>query len=127
MPKTYYLDGVLINAALRQIAYTSPTASYVALYTTSPTQSGGGVEVTGGGYGRQTAVWSAPVAGQSSNTADVTFPVATAAWGTITSFALVDAATAGNILYYANLNATQTVAINDQVKFPAGQLQVIED
>lgn len=128
MPKTYYLDAVLINAALRQVEYTPPTASYVALYIVSPTFSGGGVEVaSGGGYGRQAVVWSAPVSGQSSNTADVVFPVATSPWGTITSYALLDAPTAGNVLYFANLNATQTIQTNDQVKFPAGQLQVIED
>jgi hypothetical protein len=128
MPKTYYLDGALINAALRQIPYTPPLASYVALFTTSPTQSGGGIEVvSGGGYGRQSAVWTAPVSGQSSNVAAVIFPVATGSWGTITSFALMDAPTAGNVLYYANLNASQTININDQVQFPVGQLQVIED
>ena len=126
MPKTYYLDGALINAALRMVPYTSPAASYVALFTTSPTQSGGGLEVTSGGYSRQTAVWTAPVTGQSSNFADINFPVATIAWGTVVAFGLFDAPTAGNLLYYAPMNAPLPVQINDQVKFPAGQLQVIE-
>jgi hypothetical protein len=127
MPKTYYLEDNFINAALRATPYTSPLASYVALYTTSPTKAGGGVEVSGGTYSRQTCVWSIPVNGVSTNSADVDFPVATALWGTITSFALVDSPLAGNILYFANLNAPRLVQINDQVKFPIGQLQVIED
>ena len=126
MPKTYYLDSAMINAALRQIAYTPPTGSWVALYTVSPTVSGGGVEVSVGGYSRQSAVWSAPVNGQSSSTADIVFPVASAPWGTIVAFGLLDAGTAGNLLYFAPLNAPQVVATMDQVKFPAGQLQVIE-
>jgi len=127
MPKTYYLDGSVINAALRAIPYTSPLASYVALYTTSPTKAGGGTEVTGGSYSRQTCTWTAPVNGQSTNLIDIFFPVATALWGTVTSFALLDAPLAGNVLYFANLNAPRLVQINDQVKFPIGQLQVIED
>ena len=127
MPKSYYLDGSIINAALRGIAYTSPAASYVALFTTSPTRSGGGVEVTGGSYARQAATWSAPTSGRSSNTTDLTFPVATDNWGTITSYALYDAPVAGNLLYYGDLNAPRLIETNDQMKFPTGQLQVIED
>ena len=127
MPKTYYLDGSAINAALRGIPYVSPAASYIALYTTSPTKSGGGVEVSGGAYSRQICTWTAPVNGQSFSVGDVIFPVATTLWGTVTSFALVDAPLGGNILYFANLNAPQLIQPNDQLKFFSGQLQVIED
>jgi hypothetical protein len=126
MPKTYYLDGNFINVALRGIPYTPPTGSYIALYTTSPTQAGGGVEVVGGGYGRQAVTWTAPVNGQSFNVADIVFPVATTMWGTVTSYGLVDAGISGNILYYASLSSPQVVQINDQIKFPAGQLQCLE-
>jgi hypothetical protein len=127
MPKTYYLDGQVINAALRGVPFVPPVASYIALFIVSPTKSGGGIEVTGGSYSRQLITWTAPVNGQSSNTGDIIFPVATVAWGTITSYALLDAPVAGNILYFADLNAPRLVQINDQVKFPTGQLQVIED
>jgi hypothetical protein len=126
MPKTYYLSGNVINAAVRGIPYTPPTGSYVALYTTSPTQAGGGVEVATMDYSRQQAVWTAPVNGQSTNVADLVFPVALVSWGTIVAYGLVDAGLSGNILYYANLNAPQLVQINDQIKFPAGQLQILE-
>ena len=127
MPKSYFLEDSFINAALRAIPYTSPLTSYVALYTTTPTKAGGGVEVSGGSYSRQICVWTAPVSGSSTNAADLFFPVATALWGTVTSFALLDGPLAGNLLYFANLNAPRLVQINDQVKFPIGQLQVIED
>ena len=126
MPKTYYLAGNVVNVAVRGIPYTPPTGSYVALYTTSPTQSGGGVEVSALGYSRQAAIWTAPVNGQSSNVADIVFPVALALWGTVVAYGLVDAGLAGNLLYYANLNAPQLVEVNDQIKFPAGQLQILE-
>lgn len=127
MPKSYYLEGNMINVALRGIPFAPPSASYVALYTTTPTKSGGGVEVFGGSYARQIVTWSPPTNGQSSNTMDVLFPVATALWGTVTSFALLDSPVAGNLLYFADLNAPRLVQINDQIKFPIGQLTVVED
>lgn len=127
MPKSYYLDGNILNAVLRGISYTSPVASYVALFTTSPTRAGGGVEVSGGSYARQIGAWSAPVNGLSSNTSDLVFPVASALWGTVTSYGLYDNIAGGNLLYFADLNAPRLVQINDQMKFPTGQLQVIED
>lgn len=122
MPKTYYLDNVFINAALRNTPWVPPAIVYVALYTTSPTPSGGGTEVATGSYGRQPCVFNAPTNGATSNIADVTFPIASADWGTITSFGLCDTSSGGNILYYGNLSAPRLVQTNDQVKFPAGQL-----
>lgn len=122
MPKTYYLDNSFLNAALRQVAYTSPVAVYVALFTAAPGVGGGGTEVSGGAYARQTVVFSAPVNGQCSNVADVLFPIATAAWGTVTAFGIYDASSGGNLLYFNNLSTPRNVQINDQVRYPAGQL-----
>ena len=126
MPKTYYWAGNVINAGLRGVPYTPPTGSYVALYIASPTPAGGGVEVVGGGYSRQQAVWTAPVNGQSTNVADLVFSVASTSWGTIVAYGLLDAGLSGNLLYFAPLGAPQLVQINDQIKFPAGQLQILE-
>ena len=127
MPKSYYNDNNVLNASLRGVPFTPPVASYVALFTSSPTRSGGGTEVSGGGYSRQIVTWTAPVNGQSSNATDITFAVATAVWGTVVTYALMDAPVGGNILYYADMNSPQTVVLNSQVKFTAGQLQAIED
>jgi hypothetical protein len=126
MPKTYYLDDNFINVALRNTPFTPPATVYVSLYTVAPTAAGGGTEVSGGGYGRQTVTFVAPVSGQTSNTADVLFPVASATWGTITSFALMDASSGGNMLYFGNLSTPRTVLASDQVRFPSGQLVVQE-
>ena len=128
MPKTWYLEGNIINAALRGIPYTPPTNSYVALYTSSPTPAGGGVEVSssGTGYGRQIVTWNAPVNGQTQSAADVIFLPATSLWGTVTSFGLVDSNIGGNVLYYANLNAPILVNLMDQLRFPAGMFVLLE-
>lgn len=122
MPKTYYLDNLLLNAVLRQTAFTPPTTIYVALFTVAPTVSGGGTEVSGGGYVRQPVTFSAPSNGQTSNTLDVTFPLATAAWGTVVAFGLYTAATGGQLLYFNALSVSRLVSVSDQVRFPTGQL-----
>lgn len=126
MPKSYYLSDKFLNAALRNIAYVSPAQTYLALFTVAPTLNSAGTEVSGGGYTRQTVSFSVPADGQSSNTADVTFPIATVAWGTVVAFGVFDAATAGNLLYFANLSVSRLVDINDQVRWPTGQLIVTE-
>lgn len=122
MPKSYFLDNSFINAALRQTPYTSPLAVYVALFTVAPTAAGGGTEVVGGGYLRQPATFGPPVNGQSVTTADVLYPIATAAWGTIVAFGVYDAALGGNLLYFNSLSSPRNVQINDQVRFPSAQL-----
>ena len=43
-----YLQNAVINATLRNTAYTSPTTVYVGLFTTTVTAGGSGTEVTGG-------------------------------------------------------------------------------
>lgn len=127
MSKTDYLEANLINHVLRAIAFPVPTTIYLALFTTAPTDAGGGVEVSGGSYARQVVTFVAPTGGTTSNSASVLFPTATANWGTVTSFALMDALVGGNMLYYANLNAPRTVQLNDTLTFPTGQLQVTEE
>jgi hypothetical protein len=126
MPKSTYLDNSFINVALRNTAFTPPATVYVALYTVAPGVGGGGTEVSTGSYARQTVAFTAPVAGVSSNTADIKFPEASADWGTIVAFALLDASSGGNLLYFGNLSSSRLVLTSDQVRFPTGQLIVTE-
>lgn len=122
MPKTYYADNATLNFWLRATPVVPPAATYCALFTSSPTVNGGGTEVSGNGYTRQAILWGAPSNGVLANTADVVFPIATADWGTITSFAVFDQASGGNCLYFANLSSSRYIYTNDQVRFPTGQL-----
>lgn len=126
MPKSLYLDNNFLGIALLNQTFTPPSVVYVALFTVSPTPSGGGTEVAGGGYGRQVVAFSAPVNGQTANTADIFFPIATAPWGTVVAFGLFDASGGGNMLYYGNLSTSRALGTNDQLKFPAGQLIATE-
>ena len=117
-----YLANKLLDHTLRNVAYTPPSTVYLALYTSAPGAGDTGTEVSGGGYARQAVTFSPASGGQIVNSADVVFPAATASWGTITHVGVRDAATGGNLLYYAALSTVKTIAAGDQIKFPAGQL-----
>lgn len=124
---TDYLENELIDHVLRNAAYTSPTTVYAALFTAAPGEAGGGTEVTGGAYARTAVTFGVPTAGATDNTADVTFPTATANWGTITDVAIFDASTAGNMLLYGALTASKVVNNGDTFKFNTGDLDVTFD
>ena len=119
-----YLENALINAVLRNTSYTSPTTVYVALFTSDPTDAGSGTEVSGGSYARTSATFGAPSDGVSVTTADVTFPQATASWGTVGWIGIYDASTSGNLLYHTPLDASKTIDTGDIFKIASGNLSV---
>ena len=124
---TDYLENKIIDHMLRNQAYTPPSTVYFALFTTATDDTGGGTEVSGGSYARQAVTLGAASGGASSNTADITFPQATADWGTITHVALMDAETGGNMLMHSPLDESKTVNNGDTFKINAGDLDVTVD
>ena len=128
MPEfTDYLENKIIDHMLRNQAYTPPSTVYLALFTTATSDAGGGTEVSGGSYARQAVTLSAASGGASENSADITFPQATADWGTITHVALMDALTGGNMLMHTPLDASKTVNNGDTFKINTGDLDVTVD
>ena len=119
-----YLENALINATLRNTSYTSPATVYISLHTADPTDAGSGTEVSGGSYIRQSATFGAPSNGVSTTTADITFPQATANWGTIGWIGIWDAQTTGNLLYHTALDASKAIDNGDIFKIASGSLTV---
>lgn len=123
---TYAADK-LLDALLRDVAYTS-TTTYVALFTTDPTMPAGtgGVEVSGGSYARVqlNTLLAAAASGSTDNTSAVNFVQATAAWGTITGVGIYDAVTLGNLLAAGPLTASKTVGSGDTFSLPVSDLSV---
>jgi hypothetical protein len=121
-----YLENALLNATLNATTYTAPATVYVSLWTTDPTDAGSGTEVSGGSYAR-TAVSFATASGTSGNVlndADVTFPTATASWGTVGWIGINDALSSGNLLYHTALDTAKTIDSGDIFKISTGNLSV---
>jgi hypothetical protein len=121
-----YLEDKVLDHVFGGNAYTAPSTLYVALYTVAPTDTGGGTEVSGGAYARQTATFS--VSGTdpttASNTAAIEYPTATADYGTVVAVGVFDALTSGNLLAYANLTASKVVSSGDIFRFNTGDLDI---
>jgi len=121
MPISNYLGNAIINASLRNTAYTSPANVWCALYTTAPTASTSGTELKGTGYSRQAVTFSAPSAATTASTGNVTF-TATANWSPVVATAIVDASTGGNILWYTNLASSQVVNSGGSIVLTTGSI-----
>jgi hypothetical protein len=119
-----FLENALINATLRATTYTSVATVYVSLWTSDPTDAGSGTEVSGGSYARTAVTFAAPSNGVTTNSADVTFPTATASWGTVGWIGINDAATSGNLLYHSPLDTSKTIDSGDIFKISTGNLSV---
>jgi hypothetical protein len=119
-----FLENSLINATLRNTAYTSPTTVYLALYTSDPTDADTGTEVSGTSYARQSITFGAPSNGATTNSAAIEFPQAGGSWGTVAYIGIRDASTSGNLLYHTPLDASKTIATGDVFRIAAGSLSV---
>lgn len=124
-----YLENKLVDTFLRAQAYTMPATVYVALATSTGSDSACGTEVSGGSYARvavtsSLANWagtqsaasttaSSGTGGTTSNNNAITFPAPTANWGTATETCVFDASTSGNLLFRTALTVSKTVNNGD--------------
>lgn len=125
-----YWENKILDHIFGKGSYTPPTI-YVGLSTANPTDNGSGLaEPSGNGYARvQTSVsdWKTASNGSLDNASDISFAQATGSWGTITHFALFDAATAGNMLAYGALSQSKSISESDIAKFEVGDLDISLD
>lgn len=119
-----YAETLLLDWFCTGDAVTRPTNWYVALFTTATDDAAGGAEVpTGVGYARQAVTFAVPTSGQTNNSNTLTFgPNTNTDWGTITHFAVYDAASGGNRLWHGALTSSRTIAVGDSLQLLAGNL-----
>ena len=118
-----YLENKVVGHVFGGSAYTAPSTLYVALYTSAPSDTGGGTEVSGGAYARQTAAFTV-TNNTASNTSAIEYPTATADYGTVVAVGIFDASSSGNLLAYGNLTASKTVSTGDVFRFNAGAIDI---
>ena len=100
---------------------------YLGLMTAGADETGGGTEVSGGAYARKAITFSAAQTDgggvtSMANSAQIEFPTATASWGTVTSWAIFDALSSGNLLWYGDLTVSKEILANDTILLHAGDL-----
>lgn len=84
----------------------------------------GSNEINKPSYVRQSVSFVTPDEGQTSNNADILFPIATEEWGDITHIAIYDSATGGNQLFKSNAEFVKNIDISSQYKIPKNYLIV---
>jgi hypothetical protein len=122
-----YLENKLLDHVLRNVSYTSPTTVYVGLYTSDPGDDDTGTEVSGGSYARQILSVTTATDGIVTSSADITFPQATAQWGTISHIGLLDSLTSGNLLMHTALTTSKTIESGDVLRISSGDLTAALD
>lgn len=124
-----FLENELLDHVFGAAAYTAPATLYVSAFTAAPTDAGGGTEVTGGSYARVSVTnnatnFPAAAAGAKANGTAITFPTASASWGTVVAIGIHDAASNGNLIAWADLTASKTVDNGDTLQIPIGDLDI---
>lgn len=127
-----YLELKVLDEVFGATAFTAPATVYIGLWTSALSDSATGSaagEVSGGAYARVSVTnnktnWTTASAGALSNATVVTFPAATASWGTVTHVGIADAATAGNMLAWADLTTSKTIGSGDTAQFAVGDIDV---
>jgi hypothetical protein len=120
------LDHLFKGAATPALGALSTV--YVALYTVVPTDATTGTEVTGSSYARQAvaaAAWTR-TASSIANNAEIAFPAVTGSAYTVVGWAIMDALTVGNQLYWGDCTST-TMNVGDIPRFAASALTITED
>ena len=136
-----FLEDELIKHLFRTGTFAKPTVMAVALLTTAADDNDTaiftavtGVEVTNAGaYARQDrapldANWSATAAGdgQTDNVAAITFPAATASWGTVLAIGLCSSAThnTGDLYFHSAVDTSRAIDNGDTAEFAIGAITV---
>lgn len=130
-----YLENKVLDHVLKVAAYTQPTSLYVALFNNTSGNAAANLEAgtltdetsaSGTAYARQSAAFAAASGGTSATNATITFPTATASWGTITHVAVMDNGTAGggNVLFWGAVTTSKTIDSGDTFQITSGNLTI---
>lgn len=103
--KSDYLENKLLDLAIGGVAFSPAATLYAALFTTAPSDAGGGSEFSGVArvaITNNTTNFPSAAGGAKSNGVAIAFAPASAA-GTVEAVGLFDAASGGNLYGWAEL------------------------
>lgn len=132
--KSNYLENEILDHILGGADFSRPGTVYVGLWAATLSDASTGStagQPVGNNYARVAVTnngtnWPAASGGAKANGAAITFPQASGSWGTVTDFAICDAATDGNILYWGTLGTPNAIGSGDTPSFAIGELDITE-
>ena len=124
-----YLENELLDHVFMTGDYASPTNLYIALCKSTIAEDDTGStlpsEFSGGSYARKACTtWDTASGGATENSQPITFDQATADWGVVTDFAIVDHLTTGKLIAFGKLNTTKDIQSGDTAKFATGDIDI---
>jgi len=125
MSLTNAFETTTLQYLLTTDSVTRPTAWYIGLFTSDPTDTGtAGTEVSGFDYARTAATFTVS-SDTASNSAAVEFPAANGGnWGTVSHIGIMDAASGGNMIVHAPLTVAKAINDGDVFRIPTGDLDI---
>jgi len=128
-----FLENAVGDHLIRSTPLPKLTDLYIALFTSAPTDAGGGTEVAGGSYARvnlpasdtnwkgthgNTTGPSSGTSGQFLNAVQIVYPVPTGDWLTVTHYKIMSAITGGNMYFHGALLIPKPINIGSDPTFP---------
>lgn len=125
MSLTNAFETSTLQYLLTTDSVTRPTAWYIGLFTSDPTDTGSaGTEVSGFSYARTAATFT--VTGDTAtNSSAVEFPAASGGnWGTVGWIGIMDASSGGNMIIHSALDTAKAINDGDVFRIPTGDLDI---
>lgn len=122
--KSAYLRSKMVKLVSNQQAFSAPSNLYLAIYSSDPTINNTGVEAAGGSYARQQLSFAAESNGtvQSNTSESFTMPA-----GTWTHWGILDASSAGNLLYFGSFDIGIVTAGGGSISIASGDISITEE
>ena len=131
MNASTHLEHATLNHFFRGETAPAPTAHFLALYISDPTDDDIGTEISVGGYIRQPITFTEPVQvngkGTISNNTQISFPEATERYPEVSHWGVRDAETGGVLLAHAPMAVSRPIEIGDEAKINIGKIVIAID
>jgi hypothetical protein len=121
-----YAEKLVLDWLMTTGSATRPTDWYVALYTAAPSDSGGGTEVSTGGYARQAVTFAAASSpgGTTDNSTTVSFTASGDNYGSVSHIGLFDAVSGGNLICHGSMTSPNNVDDAETLEFSIGNIDL---
>jgi len=122
-----YAEKLVLDWLVTTGSVVRPTAWFLALFTSTTDDAGGGTELSGNGYAREAVICAAAAtpSGGTQNTNGIVFTAVGGSWGTVSHIAIYDAVSGGNSLWHGPLVTPQVIVDGHSLVFTDEDLDFI--